>query len=523
MKILLVMPKETLSTEPDYNYMFPLGIGYISSVLKQAGHDVACLNLYHKSGKIEDIMEQELLIKYDFVCTGGTILHYSVIEKILSVAKTKGVKTILGGMIINGEPETVFKMLKPDYAVLWEGEKTIVELLEYLKRDRPLDFVKGIMFWKAGFVITTAKRDDISNLDSLPYPDYDGFDYQTKLDNSCSSSGFSYFDNPRLYHILGSRSCIWNCSFCFHYSKYRKRSIKSVIKELKWAVDKYRINTVEILDECLSLDKEKLFKLCKEIKKLNLVWIPQVTVRDVDDSILRAFKESRAIIVSYGFESFSPAVLKSMHKPITPEMISTAFEKTLKAGLGIQANFIFGDIAETKETSKQTLDWWKSNAQGQINLAFIQPYPGSEIYKVSMARGILGDKETFIKNIIKHPLYNMTNEMSNKDLQNLRRTLVNLERKYRKISHFKNLKRIDSTYSFDVRCPYCKQNSHYENFSFKDIKASPWNYQTKITCRNCLMGFNAISRFRGIIYKYFPLIILMKVKDALRGFHIVPS
>ena len=136
-----------------------------------------------------------------------------------------------------------------------------------------------------------------------------------------------------------------------------------------------------------------------------------------------------------------------------------------------------------------------------------------------MEKGRLGDKETFIQNIRNHPLYNLTNEMTDKDIQKLRRDLVNLERKYRKTTSFKSVKRTgEKTHSFNVKCPYCKKTTHYENFNFKDVnvKASKWNYQTKLTCRNCFMGFNAISPLRGFIYKYFPLIVLMKTKDAIR-------
>ena len=520
------MPKQELNEEPDYHYMFPLGIAYISSVLKVAGHEVTCLNMYHQKGSVEEIMENVLSKKtYDFICTGGTVLHYLAIEKILHIAKKNGVKTIIGGMIINGEPETIFKMLEPNYAVLWEGEETVVELLDHIEKNEPLDTVKGIMFRNDGKLIITEKRKDITDLDSLPYPDLEGFEFEKLLDNTYSSSSFSYFNYPRLYSILGSRGCPFNCTFCYHYSKYRKRSIDDIINEMKFVIEEYKINTIEILDECLAIDKQRLFELCKRIKEVGdelngqFAWIPQITVRDADDDILKAFKESRAIMVSYGFESFSPIVLKSMKKPITPEMISVAFEKTLKAGLAVQANFIFGDIAETKETSKETMDWWKQNSKGQINLAFIQPYPGSEIYKILMEKGRLGDKETFIQNIRNHPLYNLTNEMTDKDIQKLRRDLVNLERKYRKTTSFKSIKETgEKIHSFDVKCPYCKKITHYENFNFKDVnvKASRWNYQTKLTCRNCFMGFNAISPLRGFIYKYFPLIVLMKTKDAIR-------
>ena len=86
-----------------------------------------------------------------------------------------------------------------------------------------------------------------------------------------------------------------------------------------------------------------------------------MSVNNVDDELLRILKDSGCKVVSYGFESISDDVLKSMKKPITAEKIDNALKLTLKQGLAIQANFIFGDIAETKSTAYETLNYWKKN------------------------------------------------------------------------------------------------------------------------------------------------------------------
>ena len=83
---------------------------------------------------------------------------------------------------------------------------------------------------------------------------------------------------------------------------------------------------------------------------------------------------------------------------ITPEKIDFAFKETLKSKIGIQGNFIFGDIAETKETAKETLNYWKKNAQAQISLGFVEPYPGSDIYFHCVKKGLIKDKIDFIQN-----------------------------------------------------------------------------------------------------------------------------
>ena len=116
--------------------------------------------------------------------------------------------------------------------------------------------------------------------------------------------------------------------------------------------------------------KKRLLEFCDGIKKLkseiswDLKWSPQLTVHSVDGDLLKIMKEAGCELISYGFESFSPIVLKSMGKPITPQQIDNAIKETLKAKIAIQANFIFGDIAETKETAEETLNYWKNHCKG---------------------------------------------------------------------------------------------------------------------------------------------------------------
>lgn len=76
MRLLIVFTKPTATV--DYSYNMPLGLMYISSVLKRAGHHVDVLNLYHRPGKSTDIIREALdaADKYDYVCTGGLSIHY---------------------------------------------------------------------------------------------------------------------------------------------------------------------------------------------------------------------------------------------------------------------------------------------------------------------------------------------------------------------------------------------------------------------------------------------------------------
>jgi hypothetical protein len=100
--------------------------------------------------------------------------------------------------------------------------------------------------------------------------------------------------------------------------------------------------------------------------------------------------------VSYGIESVSAPVLKSMKKRITRKQIEDALSLTRQKGLGIQANLIFGDVEETNETAMESLEWWKKHLDYGLYLLMILAVPDSEIYRTCWERKIIQDKKKFI-------------------------------------------------------------------------------------------------------------------------------
>ncbi|MEW6618516.1 MAG: radical SAM protein [bacterium] len=511
-QILIIVPKQLNLEKANYNYNFPLGLGYISSILKKNGYNVDCINLNHYEGKTENLVKSSLSKKeYDFVGIGNIALGFNSTKIIIDSIREYNpkIKIIIGGMIIIADPKLMFPLLNPDFGVIGEGEETIIELLEAIENKKDLKNIKGLIFKDVkGDIILTEQREPIKDIDSLPWPDFEGLEYLEFIEHLHPNFGnaYNFFDNPRPYPILGSRGCPFHCTFCYHYSNYRAKSVRSIVEEIRVAIEKYRINIIAFYDECISVNKLRLFEICEEIKKLreetpwNLNWIPQMTVHNIDEEVLKRIKESGGAIISYGFESFSEKVLKSMRKPITPQMIENAFLKTINAGIGVQGNFIFGDVAETKETAKETLDWWKKNAKGQINLGFIQPYPGSEIYKHCVRKGIIKDEANFIKSQLSTMhYYNMTENMTDKEYAKMKKEIFNAVVKYHIFTKHKIKRLVENVYEVNVKCPFCQKIITYKNILIED----PILYGFWLYCRNCHQRFFIVSPLKRLSYKFY--------------------
>jgi len=235
MRILVVAPPASV---------FPVGIASVVSSWKKAGHCVDAVNL--SLVRDWEVRKGE----YDLVATGGLACHLKSLRHIIDKARRAGVPTVLGGGIVTSEPQLIAASLRPDYCVLGEGEEVAVALLETLEAGRDPEQVPGVAFFRDDNLVLTQVPDPIANLDRLPTPDFDALGFRQWLDQSRPSDSYNLdlFDQPRSYPLLGSRSCPYRCTFCYHPlgQKYRQRSLDSIMAELASAIPKYRINVIEV-------------------------------------------------------------------------------------------------------------------------------------------------------------------------------------------------------------------------------------------------------------------------------------
>ncbi|MDI6773845.1 MAG: radical SAM protein [Verrucomicrobiota bacterium] len=506
------MPKYGPGPEPYYNYIFPLGLGYVSATLKKAGHAVDCVNLNHERGGTATILERALArASFDVVMTGGTCLDFLGVEAIVRAVRryAPGAKIVVGGLLVTGEPDVVMQALAPDIGVIGEGEQTALQLVEHLGGDADISDINGIMFRDSGGdLVATPPRAAMDDIDPLPHPDFEGFGFDERLEHTWCNDyhPWSVFDFPRPYPILGSRGCPFNCTFCWHPERHRARSIPSIMEEVRVAVARFRVNYLAIYDDCFSARKERLQEFCRGMEALraetamDIRWSCSLMVNIVDRGLLTMLKSAGCAAIGYGFESYSRKVLKSMRKPITPEQIDKAFRETTGMEITVQGNFIFGDVAETHETIRETLDFWRSSARGQIDLGFIHPFPGSAIYRHCLEKRIIADKLDFIRNKIPASLYNhfnMTDAMTDREIQRLYSTLLELTSRHMPFVRPRRLARSargQGGYEMTVDCPFCRKENQYGNTGIQNRLT----YGFYVVCRSCAMRMVVVGSLQSL-------------------------
>lgn len=420
MRILLVPSKSNYPDPRPSNDIFGQGLPYIAASLKKAGHDVFGMNINyrwcHGSAQLSlDLFLKKAIQEYqpDLIATGGLSSDYLFIRDLIGFVRgiAPDLRIVCGGGIITYDRCFIFEELKPDYALSGDAEESFVMLVTCLEQEGDLSLIDNLSFFHKGVPVYTGIHYPDSNLDDLPFPEYEPFHIEEyyELANQRDNSFYGHTrQKPRIMPLTLGRSCPFKCTFCCHQDGpgYRSRSIDNAVAEIVNMYDRHKFNILFIYDELFGFRKNSIFEFCdkvvdiKERYSMDFDWSCVLRVTSVDRETLQRMKAAGCIYVGYGLESASQNVLTSMKKGITVKQIQDAICITEEVGLGVQGNFIFGDFAETTESIQETISFYRRWCQHHmVNFGFVTPYPGSQIFDNCLQSGIIGDKLEYYENI----------------------------------------------------------------------------------------------------------------------------
>lgn len=252
-----------------------------------------------------------------------------------------------------------------DAIVKNEGEATLRELIETLKKGIKPTFCKGATIRREEQIIDGGARCLIENLDSIPFPDFKDFSKENYL-----------ADHIR---ILFSRGCVGQCVYCVEndtMGTFRNRSAQNVIDELKLRVRQgYR--KFQVCDLTLNSRIDRVIEICRLIIKENLDIeftfsefrnAPHLT-RDVFGLLYQAGFRT----ICFGTESGSQAILNRMTKGVKVETIEKNFHDAHQEKLKVILYLMVGFPGETEETFLETINMVRRNKNLINGITAINP------------------------------------------------------------------------------------------------------------------------------------------------------
>jgi len=408
MNILLVTPSSETSAGREIGNMYPIGLGYLGTVLENKGYDV---NVLDYSNIDWDNAERELseVIKTQnprIVGISCMVTNRTSSFKLAKLVKKIDPKitVVMGGV----HPTTMFKQVinhySTDFVVVGEGEITLLELVNAIENKwsfEKLKKINGLVFKYNGQIIVNEPRPKMTNeqLDALPIFKHEYF--KKKIDQF------------GIVFIITSRGCPFNCSFCSS-SQYwgrlrRQRNAENVFSEIKYVKERFpNMKRIYFADDEFLCDKKRIIEVCKKIVKedIKIAWECQARITSIDEEIVGWLKKAGCDLIYFGIESGSQRILNNVNKKVTIEQMIKAIEIVKKYGIRIGPNLMIGLPGENKESVAETIKFLKRiKVYGEPSI--LQVYPATDICEMSKKKGFLTDDYWLTDKLV--PLYTYEN------------------------------------------------------------------------------------------------------------------
>ncbi|MFH1369614.1 MAG: radical SAM protein [Elusimicrobiota bacterium] len=365
------------------NSSFPLGLGYIASVVRQRGHEVMLvdpeaegLSLYEAIKRIKQFNPDlaglsSVTANFDNACLWAKEIKRNI-----------GCPVMAGGVHVTALPEKSLQDCPEiDFLVLGEGEYVTADICDVIE-NKSFDPSKipSVCFRKNGNIIKNKRSGFIENLDEIPYPARDLVDLKWYRLHP-------QFERGRLHAtVMSSRGCPSSCTFCGNITtgrKFRPNGIKYFVDELEFLVKKYGVRHFHIVDDNFAAEKSRVTGICNEIlsRNLEISWFIFGRIDQLhDEELLRLMKKSGCVFILFGIESGSQQILDNIKKGINLKQIEETCAMCRKVGIRYLNSFIIGCPGETEKTLKETINFAISLKAVISAFGVLIPFPGTPIF-----------------------------------------------------------------------------------------------------------------------------------------------
>ena len=428
-KILLIRPPFLeIEGSRGYSMDIPLGLLYIAAVLESHKCSVKVWdarierkNIFSKQQfsnghligaswvEIAERIKNESPDIVGISCQFTTQFHTAVKTSEIAKKINPGIVTVVGGPHASVMPENFLNHSKLiDFAVVGEGEYTLLEIAKWHRGRRSLESIKGIVYRNGEGISHNEPRHPIENLDDLPFPAYHlidmerYFDMKAKGGNSdVSRPRYNYPGSERSISFITSRGCPFNCVFCSIHlhmgKKWRPHSADYVVRHLEHLIKNFNVRHIHFEDDNLTLEKKRFNKILNGIKEkgLSFTWDTPNGVRadTLDKDLLTKCMQGGCTYLIIAIESGDQYVLDHIiKKKLSLKKVIKVCEMAKEIGIDMRSFYVIGFPGETKKNMIKTIDL-ALNLQKKYsicpNLMVAKPLLGTSLYKQCNEKGYL--------------------------------------------------------------------------------------------------------------------------------------
>jgi len=363
-----------------------LGLGYLAATLRREGYSVTVLDFEQERERILAAAKSlnPVLIGFSLIFQ----FYVKIFDALIGYLRDSGVTChfTMGGHFPSLSYEHTMELVPGlDSLVRFEGEATLLEMVDRLSSGNDWRDVMGIVYRKGDEVIATAPRPLVPDLDSLPYPERDACRGTTIL-------------GQRAIPLLASRGCIRTCSLCSIHVFYRvapgkvvrTRKPAKVVEEMRLLYERDGITIFLFQDDDFPVfgvvwqrwAREFVAELYRNGLPGRVIWKINCRADAVDPVLFAEMRDAGLFMVYMGLESGSEEGLTTLHKQITVEQNRRAVSTLKQLGIMFEFGFMLFDPSTTFESVAENLDFLRTIVgDGAAPATFCRmiPYDGTPI------------------------------------------------------------------------------------------------------------------------------------------------
>ncbi|MEW6606569.1 MAG: radical SAM protein [bacterium] len=395
MKVTFVYP-DIFEYVPDYKGTFYTGIALLSAVLKHAGHSTSLIHITNPRYTTEDFACALNQHQPDIIAFSSTTNGYPVVKEMAACIKNvyKDIPTIYGGIHPTLAPEESIQTDGINMICVGEGEGCLLDVCTALEQGKTLDNIPNLYLRKNTEVVRNPLRRIIENLDELPFPDRELFDYP-----------HLYFEQREEATFIVSRGCPYSCTYCSNEALrnlykglggyVRFRSVNNVIQEIQQVLEDYPfIKSLHFDDDILFLKSDwaqEFVELYRQ--RISFPFCCNIRPNFCNEKIIQMLSYAGCYELRIGLESGNEYIRKEiLNRNLEEDTIINAFHTARKYGIKVMS---FNMIGLPHENPSRILDTIKLNAHCGVNdirHTIFYPYPGTRLYEFCRDENLLTER-----------------------------------------------------------------------------------------------------------------------------------
>lgn len=382
---------------------FNPAIAILSALARSRGHRTSLLLVRDRISRWR-IARTLLRVRPHVVAFSCTTSQWPAVRTIGAFVKRwSGARTLVGGVHPTLVPDEVLADPWVDAVCVGEGEEAFAEYLDAVSAGQPIDSIQNLHVRGAdGRIHRNPIRPASEDLDSLPFWDLDLFG----LERFRQANDYGFLGRPGFFPFLAGRGCPFRCTYCCNRNLLdlygsgkgpfvRKRSLDSIIDELRILKDQHGAAGIEFWDEMLVPSEAwaEAFsdRYAREVAlPFTLAIRPERATRPVLEHLRAAGCDMVMMGVECADEAFRRRVL---NRTMTNARIEEAFSDCRELGIKTLAWNMIGLPGETAEMIRGTIDLNRRLRPNVVGFAVFDPLPMTELRALCEREGLLTDRE----------------------------------------------------------------------------------------------------------------------------------